>query len=411
MKTVETKATTHDTIRDRIVSLHRMKAGELRAHPKNWRVHPAGQREILRSLLEEVGYADALIAYRDGDQLVLIDGHLRQSLDPDQVLPVLELDVSAAEAELLLATLDPITNLAAADPDRVSELFDQVQTSSELVRGFLADIADANRPVRAGLRDPDDIPPVPDAPRSQPGDLWMLGPHRVLCADATDPGSFERLLGGARADLCWTDPPWGVDYVGKTKQALRIANDGPGEIAALLDAAYVNLDVSLRPGAPIYVAQPSNEISAVFIEAFLARGWRIRQSLIWVKDRMVLGRGDYHHRHEVILYGNKPGTGRFGRGQGGWYGGNAETSVFEIARPSASRDHPTSKPVELIRRALQNSSAPDHLVLDPFLGSGTTLIAAHQLGRRAAGIELDPSYVDVIVARWEAFTGERAVKG
>jgi len=396
-------------IADRIVGLVRVRAGVLQGHPHNWRRHPDRQREILQALLQEIGYADALLAYRDGGVLVLIDGHLRQSLDPDQVVPVLELDLTPAEAELLLATLDPLAGLARADPDRVAELHADVRASSEAVRAFLAQIANAvGVPPPLGSTDPDEIPSLPEEPRTRPGDLWVLGPHRVVCADATDPEAFDRLLAGDPIDAVWTDPPYGVSYVGKTKDALRLANDRSEEVYNLLTGAFAAIDPELRPGGVLYVAHPAGELALTFAKAFGEQGWRIRQTLVWVKDRMVLGHGDYHYRHEPILYGYKPGPGRFGRGRGGWYGGNAETSVFEIARPAASRDHPTAKPVELVRRCLQNSTGPGHIVADPFLGSGTTLIAAHQLGRRLVGIELDPRYVDVAVARWEAFSGEHA---
>jgi DNA modification methylase len=395
--------------RDRIVDLRRVRAADLAEHPRNWRRHPERQRETLRALLAEIGYADALLAYEQDGRLVLVDGHLRRSLDPDQIAPVLVTDLTEEEADLVLATLDPLAGLAQADPDRVAALHGLVGTSSEAVRQLLADVArSAGVSARSGLTDPDDVPALPSKPRTRAGDLWRLGPHRLLCADSTDPDSVARLTAGELAKALWTDPPYGVAYTGKTPDALRIANDEAAGLRGLLDRAFAAVDPVLRPGAAIYVSHPAGALSLAFGEAFVAAGWRIRQTLVWVKDTMVLGHGDYHYRHEPILYGHKPGPQRFGRGHRGWYGGNAETSVFEIPRPRASREHPTTKPVELVRRCLANSSGAGDLVLDPFLGSGTTLIAAHQLDRRCFGIELDPRYVDVAVTRWEAFTGERA---
>jgi len=206
----------------------------------------------------------------------------------------------------------------------------------------------------------------------------------------------------------WTDPPYGVSYEGKTARALRIANDGAAGLEDLLRESFACVDQGLAPGAPIYVAHPAGALSVTFGSAFLERGWRLHQTLVWVKDSLVLGRSDYHYRHEPILYGYKPGQGRLGRGGAGWYGGNAETSVLEVERPKASREHPTSKPPELIERCLRNSSARRDLVLDPFAGSGSTLVACERAGRAARLIELDPAYCDVIVCRYEALTGSSA---
>ena len=235
-----------------------------------------------------------------------------------------------------------------------------------------------------------------------------MGPHRLLCADSTEGASVERVMAGERAEVLWTDPPYGVGYVGKTPEALTVSNDSTPGLSELLQAAFAHADGALTPGARIYLCHPTGRNAFPFAQAFCEVGWRLHQSLVWVKDRMVLGHADYHHRHEGILYGYKPGPGRWGRGAQGWYGGNDQDSVLEVPRPAASRDHPTAKPVELIRRCLTNSSQPNGAVLDPFSGSGSSLMASEELGRRAFLIELDPAYCHVIIARWEAFTGERA---
>lgn len=236
----------------------------------------------------------------------------------------------------------------------------------------------------------------------------MLGRHRLLCDDAREPEACKRLIRTERVDLLVTDPPYGVEYEGKTAEALRIAGDGAAGLRELLDAAFAAIDPSLKAGARIYLFHPSGELALPFIESFLAQGWRLRQELVWVKDSLVLGRSDYHFRHEQILYGHKPGRGRIGRGSRGWYGDDSQTTVLEVDRPRASREHPTMKPVELIEICLRNSTARSHLVLDPFAGSGSTLIAAERLGRAARLIEIDPRYCDVIVGRYEALTGTKA---
>ncbi|MDP9355796.1 MAG: DNA modification methylase, partial [Chloroflexota bacterium] len=177
----------------------------------------------------------------------------------------------------------------------------------------------------------------------------------------------------------------------------------------LLRSAFANVSEVMLPGAPFYVAHPAGPLSLVFGQVVTELGWRLRQTLVWVKDSLVLGHADYHYRHEPILYGYLPGgTGRRGRGGKGWFGDDAQTSVFEIPRPKASPDHPTSKPVTLITAMLANSTRPGEFVLDLFGGSGSTLIACEQLGQRARLLELDPRYCDVIVRRWEELTGQTA---
>jgi DNA modification methylase len=201
---------------------------------------------------------------------------------------------------------------------------------------------------------------------------------------------------------------YGVSYTGKTARALTIQNDAADGLDQLLAEAFAAVDGHLVAGARLYVAHPAGALSAKFIAAFLDQGWRLAQTLVWLKDSMVLGHADYHYRHEPILYGYKPGSGRLGRGGKGWYGDDAQTSVFEVSRPKAAREHPTMKPPALIEAALGNSTRRNHVVLDPFAGSGSTLVACELTGRQARLIELDPGYCDVILVRFEALTG---VKG
>jgi DNA modification methylase len=236
----------------------------------------------------------------------------------------------------------------------------------------------------------------------------VLGEHRLLCGDATNPCDLRRLMGSEEADLFLTDPPYGVDYVGKTKDALRIRGDRGSGLAELLRGAFSEAGCVLRPGAPIYVFHPAGVLAAVFMDAFAAAGWHLHEGLIWAKDSIVLGHGDYHYQHEPILYGRTPGGGRKGRGRGGWYGGNAESSVIEVPRPRAAREHPTAKPVELVRRLIENSTRRRQVVLDTFAGSGSTLVSSELTGRRCRSMEIDPRYCDVVIARFEALIGTKA---
>jgi DNA modification methylase len=255
---------------------------------------------------------------------------------------------------------------------------------------------------------PDDADEVPDAPTplTKPGDVWLLGSHRVICGDATDPVAYRALLGDERPDCLWTDPPYGVEYVGKTKDALRIENDGAAGLAALLHDAFAASVQYLRPGAPCYIAHADTE-RATFEREFRGAGFLFRQNLVWVKNTMVMGHSDYHYKHEPILYGFSPGAeGRLGRGGPRWFGADNATTVFEFPKPGASREHPTMKPVQLVLAMLANSVRPGQIVLDMFGGSGSTLIAADIHGAHARLMELDPHYVDVICARYQKSTGQ-----
>jgi hypothetical protein len=218
-------------IKDRVVELRRIRAGDLHEHPRNWRRHPDRQRQALRALLSEVGFADAILAReRDDGSLQIVDGHLRQSMDPDLVVPVLVLDVSEAEADKLLVSLDPLASLAVADPEPLAELLSSIETGSEELRAFFAQLGtDAGVEARLGLVDPDDIPATPDDPKARAGDLFILGEHRLLCADSTSTGAIERLMNDETASMLLTDPPYGVSYEGKTRARLHLAHDEPGE--------------------------------------------------------------------------------------------------------------------------------------------------------------------------------------
>jgi site-specific DNA-methyltransferase (adenine-specific) len=239
--------------------------------------------------------------------------------------------------------------------------------------------------------------------RCKPNDLWVLGDHKLLCGDSLEVTAMDRLLGSEKADIVWTDPPYGVDYVGKTKDALKIENDNKtfDELEDFLRAAFNNIYQATRPGACWYVAAPSGDLFLAFARPLKELGvWR--HTLVWVKDTLVMGRADYHYRHESIFYGWTPGAAHQEPPD------RKQDTVWEIPRPKANKEHPTMKPIELIAKALKNSAKPKQIVLDSFGGSGSTLIAAEQLKMKARIIEIDPKYCDVILARWEKLTGQSA---
>jgi hypothetical protein len=284
-------------------------------------------------------------------------------------LAVSYVDATAEQARRIVLVDNRTNDLAGYDEQALCELL----AESASLDGTGYDEAALESLLAAtgaeALPEQPELPDLPAEPRTAPGDLYALGRHRLLCGDATDFAVYQRLLDGSAAQLLWTDPPYGVSYVGKTAAALTIENDGSETLERLLRSSFAAADGALAAGAALYVAHPAGAQSLTFANAFVGQGWRLRQTLVWVKDTLVLGRSDYHYRHEPILYGYKPGGGRRGRGADGWYGDNAETTVIELPRPKASREHPTMKPPELIAVALRNSTRRADLGLEP-LGFG-----------------------------------------
>lgn len=298
--------------------------------------------------------------------------------------------------------------------------------------------------------DPDKAAEEVEEPITKPGDVWLLGRHRLMCGDSTNIDDVLRLMGGKQADMIFTDPPYNVDYEGSNGKKIKNDNMEDSAFYQFLYDAFVAMYTVLKEGGPIYVCHADSE-GLNFRKAFKDAGFLMKQCLIWVKNSLVLGRQDYHWKHEPILYGWKPGAAH------AWYGGRKQDTVVEedvdlviqkegdhfvlsfsngiksvmvkvpsyeivfsgddsdsttwrIEKPKKNADHPTMKPIALCARAIQNSSKPGELVLDPFGGSGSTLIACEQTGRTCFTMEFDPVYADVIVKRWEEFTGQKAVR-
>lgn len=239
----------------------------------------------------------------------------------------------------------------------------------------------------------------------KPGDLWILGEHRLLCGDSTKPDDISRLMDGELADLWLTDPPYNVAYEGKTKDRLTIENDSKGdsEFRDFLVACYAAANANMKGGAAFYIWHADSE-GYNFRYACHEVGWKVRECLIWQKNTMVMGRQDYQWKHEPCLYGWKEGASH------NWYSDRKQTTLLAFDRPTRNAEHPTMKPIPLFAYQMCNSTKPGDLVLDSFGGSGTTLIAAEQMRRRSRLMELDPHYCDVIIARWEKLTGNKAVK-
>lgn len=274
--------------------------------------------------------------------------------------------------------------------------------------GFDADFLDGLLAEEAatdvGLTDQDDAPPVQAKPVTRLGDVWVMGKHRLMCGDSTSMDSVAALTLGGGVDMFLTDPPYNVAYEGKTADALTIKNDSMSDASfrQFLRDAFTAADSVMKSGAVFYIWHADSE-GYNFRGACIDAGWKVRQCLVWRKNSMVMGRQDYHWRHEPCLYGWKDGAGHL------WASDRKQTTILDFDRPTKNIEHPTMKPVALFEYQLLNNTKGGDLCLDLFGGSGTTLIACEKNGRYARIMELDPKYCDVIVRRWQAFTGKRAV--
>lgn len=398
-------------------------------HPAAWNANHVPEKTLakIRRSLQEFGVVENLVVRPHPDLaggFEVLSGNHRLGLFGELGLKTAAchvLDLDDAHARLLAQTLN--RTRGEDDPEAYAALLEDVLRAMPVADAveFLPETSHSIDSVlgqfgsRRELVEPDVAPALPDTPASVPGEVYELGAHRLVCGDAADPEVLALLMRGEIAELMWTDPPYGVNYVGGTADALTLTNDDAAGLPALLRNCFGAVDSVLEPGGRFYVAAPGGPRGTDFRLAIADVGWVFHQSLVWAKDQFVLGHSDYHFQHEDILhgwkpehedvlYGWKPGAGRVGRGNhpgSRWYGGNACTSVFCVDRPRSSGEHPTMKPVALIGQHLRNSSRDGDVVLDPFAGSGSTLIAAEQEGRVARCVEIDPRYCDVIRARYE----------
>jgi site-specific DNA-methyltransferase (adenine-specific) len=273
--------------------------------------------------------------------------------------------------------------------------------------GFNADELNALlNPVEVidGLTDEDEVPEPPPEPITKIGDVWLMGKHRLMCGDSTQIDQIEKLCNGRQVDMWLTDPPYNVAYKGGTKEALTIMNDSMSNdsFRQFLRDSYVAADVAMKAGAVFYIWHADSE-GYNFRSAAIDAGWQVRQCLIWKKSSIVMGRQDYHWKHEPCLYGWKEGAGHL------WAADRKQSTILEFDKPSRNGEHPTMKPVALFEYQMLNNTKGGDIVLDSFGGSGTTMIAAEKNGRVGYLMEFDPKYCDVIVKRWENFTGKTAV--
>lgn len=251
----------------------------------------------------------------------------------------------------------------------------------------------------------DEVPDKPAEARVRPGDVWTMGNHRLLCGDSTIGADVDKLMNGREANMVFTDPPYNVNYEGTDGQKIQNDNMSDEQFRAFCGAFFANYFSSMEEGAPIYVFHADTE-GGIFRETFREAGFHLSSCIVWNKSSLIMGRSDYHWKHEPCLYGWKPGKAH------PWYSDRKQTSVFDHAKGSGedNKMHPTCKPVSLVEYFMGNSSKSGDLILDLFLGSGSTLIAAHKNNRTCYGMELDPIYCAVILSRWAKFSGQDPVR-
>ena len=387
---------------------------KLLPYTRNARTHSEEQVAQIAASIAEFGFTNPILAGSDG---IIVAGHGRLAAAQKlglEIVPVVVLDhLTPTQRRALVIADNRIAENAGWDLDvlRVELEALQLEGFDLDITGFdadaLADLLADDEPDNEGQTGEDAVPEVAETPISRPGDVWIMGQHRLLCGDATVVESYDRLMQGDEADMVFTDPPYNVNYANSAKDKMRgkdraILNDNLGEGFYDFLLAALTPTVAHCRGA-IYVAMSSSELDTLQ-SAFRAAGGHCSTFIIWAKNTFTLGRADYQRQYEPILYGWPEGAQRH------WCGDRDQGDVWSIKKPQKNDLHPTMKPVELVERAIRNSSRPGNVVLDPFGGSGTTLIAAEKSGRIARLIELDPKYVDVIVRRWEEFTGKQAIR-
>lgn len=370
---------------------------ELKPYDKNAKKHDKKQIANVAESIKQFGFVQPIVLDKDNNVII---GHCRleaaKKLHLDEVPCVMADDLTDEQVKKL-RLLDNKLNESDWDIDLIAEEiadldFDGFDVDWELPEDEETEIIE------------DEAPEVDEEaePITKLGDIWQLGKHRLMCGDSTDKQCVENLMGGQKADLFITDPPYNVNYEGKTKDKLKIQNDkmSNDNFRQFLVDAFQCADDVMKAGAVFYIWHADSE-GYNFRGACFDIGWKVRECLIWNKNQMVMGRQDYQWKHEPCLYGWKDGTHL-------WASDRKQTTVLNFDKPHRNGEHPTMKPVALFDYQIRNNTKSEDIVLDLFGGSGTTLIACEQNGRAGYCMELDPRYCDVIVKRWENLTGEKA---
>ena len=377
---------------------------------RNPRTHSEEQISQIAASIQAFGWTNPILVDPDS---VIIAGHARvlsaRKLRMAEVPVIVLSGLSEAQRRALVIADNQLALNAGWDEEMLHLELAELQASDfdlellgfsdEELEKFLADPDE----LVEGLTDEDAAPEPPESPVSALGDCWTLGKHRLVVGDATVAADVDRLMQGEKADLVFTDPPNNVDYEGYTEDHLKISGDrmSDDQFRDFLAKTFASYRRIVKPEASLYVCHPSSW-QREFQNALEAAGFNIRCQIIWAKNTFAWGFGRYKFQHEPIFYCHVKGE------SDAWYGNKSQSTLWQENKPAANRLHPTMKPVELMVRALSNSSRPGDIVLEPFSGSGSTVIACQRTGRLCRAIEIDPGYVDVAVQRWEEFTGRKA---
>ena len=386
-----------------------MKVSDLIPYVNNSRTHSDDQVNQVASSIKEFWFTNPVLVDSDGG---IIAGHGRvmaaKKLGIDEV-PCIELvGLTDAQKKAYVIADNQLALNSGWDIDKLKievENLQELDFDIDLLGfddDFLSGLLDEEP--EEGLTDEDAVPEVPEDPVTVLGDVWVLGNHRLMCGDSTSIDAVELLCNGNSVDMWLTDPPYNVAYEGKTKDSLKIKNDSMSNdsFRRFLRDSYSAADAVMKAGAVFYIWHANKE-SYNFQGAAIDIGWTVRQHLVWKKSNLVMGQQDYHYKHEPCLYGWKEGAGHL------WAADRKQTTILDFDKPSRNGEHPTMKPVELFEYQMLNNTKGGDIVLDSFGGSGTTIIAAEKNGRKAYLMELDPKYCDVIIKRWQDFTGKQAI--
>lgn len=384
------------------MEIEKVSLSTIREYEKNAKLHPKEQIEQIKKSIKEFGNNDPIAIDENN---VIIEGHGRymalKQLGYEEVEVIKLTHLGEEQKKAYILAHNKLTMNTDFDIDLLHQELGDIIDIDMTEFGFLdIDLGEDEEVVEDDF---DDTPP--EEPKSKFGDIYQLGRHRLMCGDSTSVEDVEKLMGDFKADMLLTDPPYNVAYEGKTKDALKIENDSMDNdsFREFLRMAFFSADNVMKPGAVFYIWHADLE-GYNFRGACFDIGWTVRQCLIWNKNAMVLGRQDYHWKHEPCLYGWKEGAGHL------WASDRKQTTIIDFDKPQRNGEHPTMKPVGLFDYQILNNTKGGDIVLDLFGGSGTTIMACEQNGRNGYLMELDPRYVDVIIRRWEEFTGETAVK-
>lgn len=385
------------------MEVKKVKISDLKLDKRNARTHSDKNLSAIKASLEKFGQLKNIVIDSAGN-VVAGNGTVTAAKQLGWTeINAHVTDLKGADLVAFALADNRTAELAEWDTDIKAELLAELELADFDIASIGFDTDDLGGKGTDGLTDPDAVPEVPEVPTAKLGDIWQLGNHRLMCGDSTDAGMIKALMGGNTADLWLTDPPYNVAYEGKTSDALKIQNDKMGD-ETFVDFIKKSCNAAknvLKDGGAFYVWH-ANNTSRLFQDAIREAGLQVRQHLVWLKSSIVMGQQDYHYKHEPCLYGWKDGAAHF------WGNDRKQTTILEFGKPSRNGVHPTMKPVDLFEYQVCNNTKINGIVLDSFGGSGTTIMAAEKSQRRAFLMEIDPIYCDVIVKRWEDFTGKKA---